>query len=74
VVRHQRIAAKRRQTGDLDGAERHYRRALAFAARALPPDHLATGRVCNDLGVVLKYTGGFPEAIALYDRAYAVLP
>jgi tetratricopeptide (TPR) repeat protein len=73
VVQYQRLAGERRQAGDLEDAEQLYRRALALAERDLPADDLTTARVRNDLGVLLKYTGGFQEAAALYERSRAVL-
>src|SRR4051794_35340649 len=72
VKRLSRLAGLRRRAGDLRGAERAYRRALALAEHRLPADDLAAARVRNDLGVVLKYTGGFDEAAALYQTAHAV--
>jgi hypothetical protein len=51
------LGGLRRRAGDLSGAERAYRQALALAERRLPADDLTTAQVRNDLGVVLKYTG-----------------
>ena len=45
------------------------RRALADSESTLGAAHPQTGAVLNNLAVLLKYTGGFDEAAALYDRA-----
>ena len=71
VNRLRRLGGLRRRVGDLRGAEKAYRRALAVAERRLPADDLTAARVRNDLGVVLKYTGGFDEAALLYEQARA---
>src|SRR3954454_10162226 len=71
VSRLSRLGGLRRRAGDLNGAERAYRRALAAAERHLPADDLGAARVRNDLGVVLKYTGGYDEAATLYEHAHA---
>lgn len=58
------IAAHRR--GDLDGAERQYRAALAVAT-----EHPAA---LHYLGVVLYQRNRLPEALPLLDRAAALVP
>jgi tetratricopeptide (TPR) repeat protein len=72
INRLRRLGALRRRAGDLRGAERAYRRALAIAEHHLTADGLAAARCRNDLGVVLKYTGGFDEAAFLYEWAHGV--
>ncbi len=67
-----RLGALRRRAGDLTGAEDAYRRALVVAERHLPGDDLRAARLRNDLGVVLKYTGAFDEAAALYTHVHTV--
>src|SRR4051812_33921989 len=64
-----RFGDRHRRAGDLKAAERAYRAALAVAERHLPADHPLTARARNDLGVLLKYLGGFEEAATLYERA-----
>ncbi len=72
VRRLSRLGALRRRAGDLTGAEDAYRRALVVAERHLPGDDLRAARLRNDLGVVLKYTGAFDEAAALYTQVHTV--
>jgi tetratricopeptide (TPR) repeat protein len=69
----QRLGNRWRHAGNTRAAERAYRRALALAERHLPADVLTGARICNDLGVLLKYTGGFDEAAVLYAQAYNTL-
>ena len=66
------LGARYRRRSDTAAAERAYRRALRLAERGFPPDALETARVCNDLAVLLKYTGNFDEAAELYDRSLEV--
>jgi tetratricopeptide (TPR) repeat protein len=72
INRLSRLGGLRRRAGDLRGAEKAYRRALAVAERRLPADDVIAARVRNELGVVLKYTGAFDEAASLYERAHGV--
>src|SRR3954470_4751395 len=72
VNRLRRLGGLRRRAGDLRGAERAYRQALIIADQHLPAD-VDVARLSNELGVVLKYTGGFAEAAELYAQAHAVL-
>jgi Tfp pilus assembly protein PilF len=69
----QRLGSKRRRAGDTTAAELAYRRALALAERHLPADDVLRARVRNDLGVLLRYTGGFEEAAQLYAQAHETL-
>ena len=73
VARLQRIGDQRRRAGDPVQAEQAYRRALAIAERRLPRGDVATARIRNQLGVVLKYTGAFDEAAELYGQAHGAL-
>src|SRR3954449_7538882 len=73
VNRLRRLGGVRRRAGDLRGAERAYRRAPVIADQHLPADDVDVARLRNELGVVLKYTGGFAEAAELYAQAHAVL-
>src|SRR4051794_11795494 len=50
-----------------------HRRAPVIADQHLPADDVDVARLRNELGVVLKYTGGFSEAAELYAQAHAVL-
>jgi hypothetical protein len=68
VDRLDRLGGERRRAGDLNAAERVYRRALAIAERRLASADRATARVRNNLAVLLKYTGHFDEAAVLYER------
>jgi len=52
--------------GDLDAAEKAYRRAVA-----LEPGH---ARACNNLGAVLVYRGRIDEALAAYRQALSLDP
>jgi tetratricopeptide (TPR) repeat protein len=69
----QRLAGERRRAGDTQGAELAYRRALALAERHLPADDVLRARIRNDLGVLMRYMGGFDEAALLYAQAYETL-
>ncbi len=69
----QRLGGERRRAGDTRAAELAYRRALALAERHLPADDVAGARIRSDLGVLLRYTGGFDEAAVLYAHAYETL-
>src|SRR3954453_20167940 len=73
VTRLRRLGGLRRRAGDLRGAERAYRRGLVIADQHLPADDVDVAPLRNELGVVLKYTGGFAEAAELYAQAHAVL-
>ena len=73
VNRLRRLGGERRQAGDLGDAERAYGGRWRSPSGSCRPTTSRRRRVRNDLGVLLKYTGGFPEAAALYERAHAVL-
>ena len=69
VERLDRLGAERRRAGDLSAADAAYRRALVLAETHLAAGDPTTARVRNNLAVVLKYSGGFDEAAALYERS-----
>src|SRR5262249_25844492 len=54
-------------------AELLYRQALLLAEVAAGPDSIEVARICNNLGVVYKYTAKFDEAEQLYRRALSIL-
>jgi Flp pilus assembly protein TadD len=65
------VIARRR--GDLEEAERLYRRALDIKERLLGPEHPEVGTTLNNLAVVYRRRGRLEEAEALYRRAIDIL-
>lgn len=57
--------------GDFDGAEAHFRRAMATFERKLGAAHTVAS-VLNNLGKILAETGQSPEAESLYRRALLI--
>jgi Flp pilus assembly protein TadD len=67
------LAVIARRRGDLEEAERLYRRALEIKERVLGPEHPEVGTTLNNLAVVCWRRGRLDEAEALYRRAIDVL-
>lgn len=62
-----------RNTGDLAGAEKTFRQAIAIAVQAGGNESEEVAVACNSLGIVLKYSGRFEEAHVQYERALGIL-
>src|SRR5215471_4330404 len=54
-------------------ADRHGRRAIALAERSFGPRDLDLAGALNDVGMLRKYQGRYPEAAPLYRRALGIL-
>src|SRR5262245_25739307 len=54
-------------------AESLYRKALELAETVYGPHSVEVANICNNLGVVYKYTANFDEASKLYLRALTIL-
>ncbi|HEY5090144.1 MAG TPA: tetratricopeptide repeat protein, partial [Polyangia bacterium] len=68
------LAGLDRARGSLAAADRGYREALAEAQRRLPPRDPLIGSLLNNLGVLRKAQGRYPEALAFYRRALPLVP
>ena len=58
--------------GDYDGAERNYRRALAFLERAVPGDRDAAAAIHHNLGGLDHARGDYPQGEAAARRGLAL--
>jgi tetratricopeptide (TPR) repeat protein len=66
------LAVALRQSGDLDGAEQAYDRALAVLTAALGPGHPDLGPVLSNSAALLFFRGRYRDALVRYRDALAI--